>query len=238
MDDTLAPAAERHAPAFASTGPVGHRGRMRSRLLTRGPAGLADYEMLEMLLFLSIPRRDTKPLAKAVINRFGDLYRTLTGAPADLLRAGLPTGSVDVIALVREAARRLALAQAVTRPHLNGVATVKAYLDLDMRLRRPAHVAVLLLNNRNLLLEELSFPHLQDAVAIARIVATRSLEVHATALILATLQPGAANPDPDEYDLDLTRRIVKMGRALSITLHDHMIFGASGHESLKSWGIL
>ncbi len=222
---------------FASTGPQGHRGRMRERLLDRGPDGLADYELLEMLLFLGIPRRDTKPQAKAIINRFGDLYRSLMAPPAELRAARLEPPVVGLLALSREAARRRADAQAVSRPLLSDAARLLAYLDLPVRLRRPAHLAVLLLNNRNQLLAELPCPETQDAGEIARMVATKALETQASALILATCRPDAV-PAATARDLDLTRRIGRAASVLSVALHDHMIFGAGETASLKRQGQL
>ena len=92
-----------HGAPFATTGPQGHRGRMRARLLAHGPDGLADYEVLETLLFLSIPRRDTKPVAKDLLSRFGDLLRTLSAPPPSLAEAGLNDDTRRVWALVQEA---------------------------------------------------------------------------------------------------------------------------------------
>lgn len=237
MADTWTEPPPQQDPVFASTGPQGHRARMRVRLLGSGPGGLADYELLEMLLFLSIPRRDTKPLAKTVINHFGDLYRSLNGRSGELCQAGLDPASIGVIDLVREAARRLATAQTISRPLLTDMQGLTGYLDIAARLRRPPHLAVLLLNNRNQLLAEVSFAATQDPAGIAQAVARRALEVHATALILATFRADAP-PAPDERDRDVTRRIAKFGKALSIALHDHMIFGNGASDSLKRRGLI
>jgi DNA repair protein RadC len=227
----------RAEPAFVSTGPQGHRGRMRTRLLSSGPVGLADYEVLEMLLFFSIPRRDTKPLAKSIINRFGDLYRVLQARAAELSGFGLDTATIGVIELVREAARRLALAEAVSRPLLNDNAGLLAYLDPPARLRRPPHVAVLLLNNRNQLLADLAFTEEQDPADIVQAVATQAVLIHATAVILASFRTGPGL-EPSYRDRDLTDRMTKVGAALSLVLHDHMIFGAAGRDSFRRRGML
>ena len=210
---------------------------MRARLLAGGPGGLADYEVLEMLLFLSVPRRDTKPLAKAVINRFGSLHRSLTAKAADLRGCGLEPASIGVMALVREAARRLACTEAVSRALLSDADSVAAHLDLPARLQRPSHLTALLLNNRNQLLAELPFAQDHSPVDIAQKVARRAVEIHATALILATTRPGQP-PAPDDRDCELTGRIAKAGRALSITLHDHMIFAEAGRGSFRRLGLM
>ena len=218
-------------------GPQGHRGRMRERLLDRGPDGLADYEMLEMLLFLGIPRRDTKPLAKTIINRFGDLHGSLTAPPAELRAAGQEPAVIGLFTLVREVARRLADAQAASRPLLNDTERLLAYLDLPVRLLRPPHLAVLLLNSRNQLLAEVPCPEAQEVDEITAAVATRALETHATAIILATCRPGLP-PAATARDLDLTRRIGRTASALTVALHDHMIFGDGETVSFKRQGRL
>ena len=114
---------------FQSTGPQGHRGRMRDRLLVRGPEGLADYEVLEMLLFLGIPRGDTKPLAKGLINAFGSLGRVLAATPEELVTQGaMPEDAILPLRLVQAAAHRLARADAIERPLLNSLQLVETWL--------------------------------------------------------------------------------------------------------------
>jgi len=222
---------------FASTGPHGHRARMRTRLLAGGPGGLADYELLEMLLFLSIPRRDTKPLAKAIINRFGDLYRALNATAGDLRKAGLDQIGIGLVDLVREAARRLADVEVVSRPLLKDADSLAAYLDLPARSQRPPHLAVLFLNNRNQLLADLPFTDAQTSADITEAVGRRAVEVHASALIMVSFRLRKP-PAVTERDRELTRCIQRAGKLLSITLHDHFIFGAGGNESLKRRGLL
>lgn len=228
---------------FASTGPEGHRGRMRARLLQLGPQGLADYEVLEMLLFLGIPRRDTGPLAKAGVNLFGSLSGALAAPPEALRRAGLdPAGGegavADVFALVRETARRLGEADARRRPVLSDMDCVLAHLDLPARLRQPPHLAALLLNNRNQLLAELRCPEEQEPDAVAQAVARRAVAVHATALVLATCRPGAAAAVTDR-DAAVTGSIARALRVLAVTIHDHWVFGAGdAGVSLRRKGLL
>ena len=222
---------------FANTGPQGHRGRMRARLLANGPDGLADYELVEMLLFLSIPRRDTKPLAKALINRFGAMHDLLAAPEAELRLAGLDPATGGVFDLVNEAARRLAQAEARSRPLLNDMSRLVDYLDVPARLRRAPHLAVLLLNNRNQMLAEMLCTGHQHAPDIARSVAERAIHIHATALILATFRSGAP-PDPAERDLEVTGCVARAAKILSITVHDHWSFGDGETISLKRMGLL
>ena len=224
-------------PPFASTGPDGHRGRMRARLLLRGPEGLADYEILEMLFFLGIPRRDTRPLAKATINRFGSLHAVL-GAPAALLRlAGVDGLSAGVIEVVGESARRLARAERRSRPLLSDIGRLFEHLDLPARLARPPHLAALLLNNRNQLLDELHCADTQAPASVAQAVARRALQTHATALILATCRPGMA-PEVTEQDASVTGCVLRSARVLSVVLHDHWVLGEGEAVSLRRKGLL
>jgi DNA repair protein RadC len=146
----------RNAHSFESTGPQGPRGRMRTRLLSE-PNALADYEVLEMLLFFGIPRRGTKPFAKSLILQFGSLAAVLTAPVDNLEQAGLAPGSIVALRLVVDAAEHLAAAESIDRPVLNNFDRLTAYLDPLVRSQRAAHLAVLFLNNRNQLLAEQSW---------------------------------------------------------------------------------
>ncbi len=209
---------------------------MRARLLANGPDGLADYEVLEMLLFLSIPRRDTKPLAKAVINRFGSLDRSLAAPATDLRRASLDDSTIGVFDLVAESARRLAQAEIRSRPLLNTFERLTDHLGLPARLQSPAHLAVLLLNNRNQLLAEARHDEGERPSEISLAVAKSAIRLHATALILVTCRPG--RPEPTDRDMELTGCILRAAAVLSIAVHDHWLFGAGNAVSLKRLGLL
>ena len=203
---------------------------MRERLLARGPGALADYEVLEMLLFLGIPRRDTKPLAKAAINRFGSLRAVLL-APADELQRMLGSVSAAVLGLVEQAADRLAQAETQARPTLRDWAQLDAYLD---GAPRPTGDRVLYLNNRNQLLsDELLDGHV---TALPRETARRALALHATALILVLDRPGAAMPS--RGDLALAAQLKQAAGVLSIALHDVLLAGGKARVSLRRKGLL
>ena len=210
---------------------------MRTRLLSNGPDGLADYEVLEMLLFLSIPRRDTKPLAKAIINRFGDFCQSLGAPPADLRAFALDAPTIAVFDLVGEAARRLSLAEPRSRPLLNSNASVDQYLDPVARLQLPAHGCALLLNTRNQLLAEIPLPEAQSPMDVVQAIARRAVELHAGAVILATFRPGDG-PVLDDHSREIARRMAKLGGVLALTLHDHLIFAAGERYSLRQLGML
>ena len=215
---------------FASTGPHGHRQRMRERLLARGPGALADYEVLEMLLFLSIPRRDTKPLAKAAINRFGSLRAVLL-ASADEIGTMLGPASAAALGLVGQAAERLSRAEVRDRPMLRDWAQLDGYLDAAPGAAR---LRVLYLNNRNQLLSDEAL----DAApaVVSRDAVRRALALHATALILVVSRPGAAAPDKDE--LAMATRLKQAAGVLSIALHDVLLAGDGKRVSLRRKGVL
>ncbi len=222
---------------FGSTGPQGHRGRMRSRLLATGPDGLADYELVEMLLFLGIPRRDTKPFAKELINRFGDLLHTLSAPPTALSDAGLNDDSVRVWTLVQAAGARLARAETISRPLLNTPERLIEYLDLDRRLARPAHLAALFLNNRNQLLADEAWPGDADPAATVQLLARRAIHLHATALVLVRSRPDT-RPRCLPDDKDLVRDVRRAGKALSLALHDYLVIGPGEPFSFREFHLL
>lgn len=222
---------------FGNTGPQGHRGRMRTRLLSAGPDGLADYELVEMLLFLGIPRRDTKPFAKSLINRFGDLLRTLSAPAGELDEAGLNDDCKRVWGLVQEAGARLAQAEFVSRPLLNTPDRLMAYLDPPSRQGRPAHLAALFLNNRNQLLAEEAWPDATTAADTVRDISRRAVHLHATALVLVRSRP-ASRPSCQPDDRALVQSCRKAGSALSLVLHEHLVLGRGEPLSFRELNLL
>ncbi len=235
----MLPAYDQPAPprAFGSTGPQGHRGRMRVRLLTAGPDSLADYELVEMLLFLGIPRKDTKPFAKGLINRFGDLLHTLSASPDALHAAGLNADSLRVWALLQEAGARLARAENTSRPLLNTPERLAEYLDPPSRQGRPAHLAALFLNNRNQLLAEEMWPGDADPATTVQHLARRAVHLHATALVLVRSRPDT-RPRCMPGDRELVQQVRRAGKALSLVLHDHLVIGRGEPFSFREVHLL
>ncbi len=207
-------------PAFHSTGPHGHRARMRTRLAA-APAALADYEIIEMLLFLGIPRRDTKPAAKGLINRFGSLAATLTAPPGALAGAAMPPRIAEVFALVVGSATVLARAEQHERIALGDWEALDRFLTA--RSRRPAGLSALLLNNRNQLIAECPLP--DDGPADAtRALLRQALERHATAAFLLRNAP-AATPALTRADQMLLAHARGAAAALSVLVHDMVVIG-------------
>jgi len=234
-----APAAGAELP-FPSTGPHGHRARMREKLLRRGPDALADYELLEMLLFSAMPRGDTKPLAKALINRFGSFAAVLATPQQKLLESpGLGIHSVSAIKLVQAAAIRLARAEVLGQPVLANWEALMDYLKAAQGREPVEQFRVLFLDSRNrLLADELQARGTVNHTPVyPREILKRALELHATALILVHNHP-SGDPTPSRQDIEMTREIKHAGGLLSVILHDHVIVGNGCWTSFRQRGLL
>ncbi|MBD3728384.1 MAG: DNA repair protein RadC [Sphingomonadales bacterium] len=219
---------------------AGHRARLRERLLGGGAEALADYEVLEYLLFAGMRQGDTKPVAKALIARFGSLAGVLN-ADAGALQEVKGVGETSAAALksVALAARRMARNEVQQKPVLGSWQALLDYLTIDMAHLTVERVRILYLDTRNrLVLDHHAGDGSVDEAAIhPREVVKKALEVGASAMILVHNHP-SGNPEPSRADIDITRRIAEAGRLLGITVHDHVIVGREGHVSLRSKGLL
>lgn len=225
---------------FLSTGPIGHRGRMRTRVQERGTASLADYELLEMLLFLAFQRGDTKPLAKRLINRFGSFGAVLAASGEALLAVeGVNSHVATTLMTVHEAAARMGRAELVARPLLNNWDRLIAYLNTVLAHEPVEHFRVLFLDTRNRLLadEQQGRGTVNHTPVYPREVVRRALELHATAMILVHNHP-SGDPSPSSNDVDMTAQVRRAAEALGIVLHDHIIVGPGGWRSLRQAGLL
>ena len=225
----------------AAHGGTGHRARLRQRLLTGGDEALADYELLEFLLFAGMRQGDTKPLAKALIARFGSLAAVLD-APPEALRQVKGVGEAGAAAIrsVSLAARRMARGKVRDAPMLGSWQALLDYLAIDMGNLTHERVRVLYLDTRNrLILDHLADEGTVDeAVIHPREVIRKAMDVGATALILVHNHP-SGNPEPSRADIAITRRIAEAGQHLGITVHDHVIVGGAGaHVSLRAKGLI
>jgi DNA repair protein RadC len=225
--------------AVRATGVDGHRGRLRDRLLTAGPEALADHEMLEIVLF-ALPRRDTKPLARALLSRFGSFARAIA-APVQDLRSveGLGEAGVAALKSVHAAALRLLRAEVIEKPVLSNWDRLMAYLNAEMSRERVEQFHVLFLDNRNrLLADEAQQRGTVDHTPVyPREVAKRALELHATALILVHNHP-SGDPTPSRDDIAMTEQVRAAAAALSIVLHDHIVVGNGRWLSFRREGLL
>ncbi|HEY2617335.1 MAG TPA: DNA repair protein RadC [Acetobacteraceae bacterium] len=220
-------------------GVAGHRLRLRERFLAAGPEALADHEMLEIVLF-ALPRRDTKPLARALLSRFGSFARVITAPVQDLLAVeGLGEAGVAALKAVQAAALRLLRAEVIDRPVLNNWDRLMAYLNAELARERVEQFRVLFLDNRNHLLADEAQQRgtVNHTRVYPREVAKRALELHATALIVVHNHP-SGDPTPSRDDIAMTQQIKAAAAALSIVLHDHIVIGSGRWLSFCKEGLL
>ena len=219
---------------------AGHRARLRTRLLNGGSEALADYELIEYLLMTAVPRRDMKPLAKALLKRFGGLAGVLNADPAALANhAGMGETSAAALKIVALAARRLARTGLQDLPVLSSWQGLIDYLTIDMAHLNHERVRVLYLDTKNRLIldDQLSDGTLDEAAIHPREVVKKALDLGASALILVHNHP-SGSPEPSRADVQITNKIAEAGRLLGITVHDHVIIGKEGHVSLKAKGLI
>lgn len=219
---------------FSSTGPYGHRARMRGRLLA-AEAALADYEILEMLLFLGIPRKDTKPLAKGLINAFGSLAGTIAADRPALLATGLPASAIAALDIVVEAAGILARPEAIKRKVIADLIALERHLDVAERTSQPPAISALLLNNRNQLLAEPAWGPDIATADLARELLRQALDQHATATILVR-NLGPAPPKITAADRALHTELHQAGMKLAVVVHDLVVLGRGDWVSLRQRG--
>jgi DNA repair protein RadC len=233
----VAPAAP-EVPPFASTGPVGHRERMRMRVIAHGTDSLADYELLEVLLFGPFRKGDTKALAKALINRFGSLAGLLAAPQTELFKTpGIGTHTVVTIKIVQAAAQRLARAQLAEQPVLGNWERLMDYLNAMLAREKIEQFRVLYLDTRNRLIadEAQARGTVNHTPVYPREVVKRALELHATALILVHNHP-SGDPTPSIDDIEMTREVVRAAGALGLQVHDHIIIGNGRSTSMRREG--
>jgi DNA repair protein RadC len=211
----------------------GHRDRLRARFLEVGGDALPDYELLELILFRSIPRRDVKPIAKELLKRFGTFAEVLAAPPARLMEV-LGESVVTDLKIVEASARRIARGAVAKRPVLSSWAAVIDYCRTAMAFMDKEQFRLLFLDKRNALIaDEVQQSGTVDHTPVyPREVVKRALELSASALILVHNHP-SGDPTPSAADISMTREIIEVAKPLGITVHDHIIVGREGHASLK-----
>jgi DNA repair protein RadC len=213
----------------------GHRERLRERFYGAGPEALSDYELLEMALFPALPRRDTKPLAKALLKTFGS-FAEVIHAPVARLREvdGIGEASINQIKLLAAAASRVAKGEIKRKIALSSWNDVIEYCRTGMAFADKEQFRLLFLDKRNqLIADEIQQTGTIDHTPVyPREVIKRALELSATALILVHNHP-SGDPTPSQADIQMTKAIVQIATPLGISVHDHIIVGKNGHASLK-----
>ena len=238
---TLAsPAGAAESDDAAPPGHLGHRARMRLRLLRSGPDALLDHEMLEMVLFLALPRRDTKPIGRALLARFGTFANAIAAPPRELAETeGLGEAGIAALKLVQGAAIRLARGEVIGRPVLSDQARLMAYLQTVLARERVEQFRVLYLDSKNNLIadEAQSRGTVNHTPVYPREVLRLALELQATALILVHNHP-SGDPTPSRADIEMTREVKLAAEALGIVIHDHLVIGNGRHVSFRREGLL
>ncbi|MES0862085.1 DNA repair protein RadC [Ruegeria sp. SCPT10] len=217
-----------------------HRKRLRERFMAGGSAAMPDYELLELVLFRSIPRQDVKPLARALMDTFGDFNRVLT-APEERLRQikGVGDTVITDLKILEACAHRMARARVMQRHVISGWDALLDYCHTTMAHRETEQFRVFYLDRKNVLIadEEQAKGTVDHVPVYPREVAKRALELNASALILVHNHP-SGDPTPSKSDTDMTNRIQDACTALGLTLHDHLIIGKSTELSFRSEGYL
>ncbi|MBU9697993.1 DNA repair protein RadC [Rhodobacteraceae bacterium HSP-20] len=213
-----------------------HRKRLRDRFTETAGQGVADYELLELILFRAIPRQDVKPLARRLLDTFGDLARVVSAPPARLLAVhGVGEAVVLELKVIEVAAQRMARSRVIQRPVLSSWNALLDYCHTVMAHADREHFRILFLDRKNVLIadEEQSKGTIDHVPVYPREVVRRALELGASALILVHNHP-SGDPTPSSADIDMTRQIAQACAVLGITLHDHLIIGKSREVSLRS----
>lgn len=214
---------------------LGHRDRLRERFVAGGPDAMPDYELLELLLFRLIPRSDTKPVAKALLSRFGTLAEVL-GAPAGLLceiKGVGPSVALD-LKIIAATAQRMVRSEVRGREVLSSWNQVLDYCRAAMAFEAREQFRILFLDKKNgLIADEVQQTGTVDHTPVyPREVVKRALELSATAIILVHNHP-SGDTTPSRADIEMTKEIVEAGKRLGIAVHDHLIIGRKGYSSMK-----
>lgn len=218
---------------------TGHRDRLRERFVA-APDSLPDYELLELLLFIAIPRRDVKPIAKTLIARFGSLNGVLNASVTELEGVdGISEITATAIKIIRAAGLRMLKQDLATRPILNSWQRLLDYLHASMAHEKKEHFRLLFLNKKNeLIADEVQQSGTVDHTpAYPREIMKRALELGATALILVHNHP-SGDSAPSKADIDMTKQICAAAAPFGIIVHDHLIVSRSGITSFKSLGLM
>jgi DNA repair protein RadC len=219
---------------------LGHRERLRDRFREGGGDALPDYELLELILFRALPRRDVKPIAKELIRRFGSFAEAIAAPEARLLEVpGLGASAATELALIHAAAKRIAKGAVAKRQVLSSFTAVTEYCRAAMAFEAVEQFRVLFLDKRNqLLADEVQQQGTVDHTPVyPREIVKRALELSASAVILVHNHP-SGDPTPSSADIAMTKQIVEIARPLGVEVHDHLVIGKSGHASFRALRLL
>lgn len=219
---------------------AGHRARVRQRLIEGGGDALLDHELIEYVLGLAIPRRDTKPIAKRLLKEFGGLGGLLSAdAEAIQRNGGVGEGAAAALKIIQASALRLLREAVREAPVLSSWQALLDYLRADMAFMATERVRILHLNTRNMLIrdEVMAEGSIDQAAVSVREVIRRAIDLGSAAIILVHNHP-SGDPSPSRADIALTRTIIDAGKPLGIAVHDHIIMGMNGHVSMRAQGLI
>jgi DNA repair protein RadC len=218
---------------------LGHRDRLRTRFIETGGDGMQDYEILELLLFNAIPRRDVKPLAKDLIARFKTLGNLLSAEPEALRKAGCSESTVAMLKLTRVGGLRLLKGDVMNKSVISSWQALLDYCHAAMQHNATEQFRILFLDRKNAVIgdEEQQRGTVDHTPVYPREVVRRALELQASALIMVHNHP-SVDPTPSQADIEMTRLVREAAKAVGITLHDHVIVGRQGHTSFRGQGLL
>ena len=227
------------SPADAAPHYHGHRERLRARFMEAGAQALADYEMLELVLFRAVPRRDVKPLAKDLLLKFGSFAEVISASAERLKQEGLGEAAVIELKVVQAAAQRLARGEVKKRTALSSWTAVIDYVRAAQAFAEKEQFRILFLDKKNqVIADEVQQEGTVDHTPVyPREVVKRALELGASAIILVHNHP-SGDPTPSRADIDMTREIAKAAAPLGIAIHDHIVVGRKGHVSFKGQGLI
>lgn len=213
----------------------GHRQRVRDRFAAGGAESMPDYEIVEMLLFNAIPKRDVKPLAKRLLEDFGGIERLLTAGREELQRhPDVDHWIVHHFKLAEAVAIRLAKARLTERPLMDSMDRVREYLRTRLAHSNVEHFRVLFLDVKHRMIadEEFARGTVNHTPVYPREVVKRALELSASGVILVHNHP-SGDPRPSAQDLSMTQLINSALGTVDIALYDHIIVGQSDEVSLR-----
>jgi DNA repair protein RadC len=219
---------------------TGHRDRLRSKLLTRGAGALEDYEVLEVLLMAFIPRRDVKPIAKALQHEFGSLSAILAAPPEELVKVdGIGETVAAYIKAIAELHSRAGAEPLKRREAISSWTALVAYVQRELQHEKREQFRVLFLDRKNQLLKDeiMGRGTVDHAPVYPREIARRALELQASSLILVHNHP-SGDPKPSRADIEITRELIDALEPFDITVHDHLIVGTTGVVSFRSTGLI
>lgn len=219
---------------------LGHRQRLKDRFMRDAGASLPDYEMLELVLFLAKPRAEVKPLAKALITRFGSFADVISADVKELVAVkGVGENTAVALKTIRAAAIRLAREQVMNQPVITSWQKLLDYCRASLAFAKTEEFRVLFLDRKNVLIaDEMQQTGTVDHTPVyPREVVKRALELGASAIIMVHNHP-SGDPTPSKGDIEMTKEVREACEKLGISLHDHLIIGKSGHASFKSLGLL